>query len=133
MTKRLNAMKRIKRVREQLKRIEESKLARLSREEAELEAKRQSIIHSLNDDPHLHGLFVDDMAKRLRRVTENSHQLHQLKEVQSRQVMEQTRHFRQAENLVDTLTKDKERTDEKALLDSMIDRLAASRRGSSLP
>jgi hypothetical protein len=133
MTKRLNAMKRIQRVREQLKRIEESKLARLNREEADLEAKRQSILRSLNDDPSLHGLFVDDMAKRLRRVTERSLDLRQLKEVQTRHVMEQTRHFRQAENLVDALARDKARTDEKTLLDSMIDRLAVDRRGSSLP
>jgi hypothetical protein len=125
-------MKRIKRVREQLKRIEESKLARLNREEAELESKRQSILRSLNDDPSLHGLFVDDMAKRLRRVTEKSLDIRQLKEVQTRHVIEQTRHFRQAENLVDTLSRHKEHTDEKTLLDSMIDRLAV-RRGSSLP
>lgn len=126
-------MKRIMRVREQLKRIEETKLARLNREEAELEDKRRSIIHSLNDNPSLHGLFVEDMAKRLKRITQESHTIRQRKQAQSRQVMEQTRHFRQAENLVETLEKDKNRMDEKRLLDSMIERLSIARRGSSLP
>jgi hypothetical protein len=132
MSKRLDAMKRIQRVRHQLKRIEESKLGRLNREEAELEAKRQSIIHSLNDDPSLHGLFVDDMARRLRRVTEQSLDIRQLKEVQTRHVIEQTRHFRQAENLVENLAGNKKRAEEKALLDALTDRLGAPPR-SSLP
>jgi hypothetical protein len=127
MSKRLDAMKRIQRVREQLKRIEESKLGRLNREEADLKAKRQSIIHGLNDDPSLHGLFVDDQAKRLRRITEQSLDIRQLKEVQTRQVIEQTRHFRQAENLVENLVKLEERAGEKALLDALTDRLAARR------
>jgi len=126
-------MKRIMSVREQLKRIEEAKLGRLNREEAELEDKRRSIIHALNDDPSLHGIFIDDMAKRLKRVTLASHQVRDLKQVQSRHVMEQTRHYRQAENLVDALTKDQNRADEKTLLESMTERLSARKRGSSLP
>ena len=133
MKQRLTSMKRIMNVREQLKRIEETKLARLNREEAELEDKRRSIIHALNDDPSLQGLFIDDMAKRLKRVTVASQQVRHLKQVQSQHVMEQTRHYRQAEKLVDALTKDKNRVDEKTLLESMIERLSARKRGSSLP
>lgn len=102
---RLKTVRRVADLRQQMQRIEEIKLARLSAEAAELEAKRAVVIATLNDDTRLHGLFVDAMAARLRRVDERQSALQPLKAAQQRQVLTQARLAKYAATMLSTLTR----------------------------
>lgn len=129
--KRLKGMRRIADLHRQMKRMEELRLARLLREEADLEEKRVAIVTTLNEDSSLHGLFVDHMAARLKRITEKKGLLAPLKEQQVAAVMSETRQTRFAETMIGGLEAKVAATEEKRELESLIGAALARRHQTS--
>lgn len=130
--KRLDAMRRIADLRRQLKQIEELRLARVMREEADIDEKCVALIATLNDDTPLHGLFAGHMANRLKRLTERKTLLEPLKAHQIAAVMTEARHTRFAETVIDKLEAGVAVAEEKRQLESLIDGALARRRHASL-
>lgn len=131
--RRLQSVRRVADLREQMKRIEEIKLSRLLAEEAELETKREIVIATLNDDAHLHGLFVDAMAARLKRVDERQNALQPLKAAQQRQVLTQARLAKYAETMIGTLSRQVKTAEEKRDLERLTEQFLARQAHTSLP
>lgn len=131
--RRLEAVERIAALRQQMKRIEEIKLARLTAEEAALEETRAVVIATLNDDTRLHGLFVDAMAARLRRVDERQSALQPLKAAQRSQVLTQARLAKYAETMITRLARQVAATAEKRALEGLTEQFLARAAHASLP
>lgn len=131
--KRLRSIRRIADLRHQLKRIEEIKLAHLHAEEAELNAKREVLITALNDDDALHGLFVDDMAGRLKRINERQQALQPIKAFQTQRVLVQARHAKFAETMMDKVSKEVDAVQGKRELEGLIEQFLAQKPDASLP
>lgn len=130
--KRLDAMRRIADLRRQLKQIEELRLARVMREEADIDEKCTVLIATLNDDTPLHGLFAGHMAARLKRLTERKALLEPLKAQQIAAVMTEARHTRFAETVIGRLETGIEADEQKLLLESLVEGALARRRHASL-
>ncbi len=130
--KRLDAMRRIAELRRQLKQVEELRLARVMREEADIDEKCAALIANLNDDSPLHGLFAGHMAVRLRRLTERRALLEPLKAHQIAAVMTEARHARFAETMIDRLETSVASAEEKRQLEHLIEGTLARRRHASL-
>lgn len=130
--KRLDAMRRIAEIRRQLKQIEELRLARVMREEAEIDEKCVALIATLNDDTPLHGLFASHMAGRLKRLTERRALLEPLKAQQVAAVMTEARHTRFAETMIGRLEIGIAADEEKRQLESLVEGTLARRRHASL-
>jgi len=130
--KRLDTMRRIADLRRQLKQIEELRLARVMREEADIDEKCTALIATLNDDTPLHGLFAGHMAARLRRLTERKALLEPLKAQQIAAVMTEARNTRFAETVIDRLEAGVAAEDEKRQLESLVEGALARRRHASL-
>jgi hypothetical protein len=84
---------------QQLHRIEAWKLAELQRALAELEVSQAGLIGALNDDQALHGLFIDNMARRLRSLSEEAGRIASERDLQSRSLIEQAGRLRLVERL----------------------------------
>jgi hypothetical protein len=130
---RLKAVRRVAQLRDEMKRIEEIKLARLTAEEAELEEKRAIVIATLNDDTRLHGLFVDAMAARLKRVDERQSALQPLKAAQQRAVLNQARLAKYAETMTGRLARQVQAADDRRDLERLMEQVLARRGDASLP
>ncbi|MBS1180716.1 MAG: hypothetical protein H6Q99_596 [Proteobacteria bacterium] len=130
--KRLNAMRRIAQLRRQLKQVEELRLSRVMREEADIDEKCTALIATLNDDSPLHGLFAGHMATRLKRLTERRALLEPLKARQIAAVMTEARHARFAETMIDRLETGVAAAEEKLQLESLIEGALARHRHASL-
>lgn len=130
--KRLHAMRRIADLRRQLKQVEELRLARVMREESDIDEKCAALIATLNDDTPLHGLFAGHMATRLRRLTERKALLEPLKAQQLAAVMTEARHARFAETIIGRLEIGIAADEEKRQLESLIEGALARRRHASL-
>lgn len=130
--KRLDAMRRIADLRRQLKQVEELRLARVMREESDIDEKCAALIATLNDDTPLHGLFAGHMATRLRRLTERKALLEPLKVQQLAAVMTEARHTRFAETIIGRLEIGIAAEEEKRQLESLIEGALARRRHASL-
>ena len=130
--KRLYAMRRVAELRRQLKEVEELRLARVMREEADIDEKCAALIATLNDDTPLHGLFASHMAVRLRRLTERRTLLEPLKAQQIAAVMTEARHTRFAETVIGRLEIDIAADEEKRQLESLVEGALARHRHTSL-
>lgn len=130
--KRLDAMRRVADLRRQLKEVEELRLARVMREEADIDEKCTALIATLNDDTPLHGLFASHMAARLKRLTERRALLEPLKVHQIAAVMTEARHTRFAETVIGRLKIDIAADEEKRQLESLVEGALARRRHASL-
>jgi hypothetical protein len=118
--RRLKSAGRILVVQRQLQRMEERKLALVQQQEAAVDADRREILQSLNDKEVLHGLFVFAMAKRLRKLDEETARLEVEKSVVARRLMEQGRRRKRAETLFDTVSDSWRREeDRRELLDTI--------------
>lgn len=67
--KQVEKTRRILAAEQQLHRIEQWKLAEVERRLADLEAMQIELIGALNDTNALHGLFIDNTARRLGSIT----------------------------------------------------------------
>jgi len=89
-------------VQKQLHRVETRKLAELQRRMSDLEVSQVDLIGALNDDQALHGLFIDNMADRLRSLSEESGRLAGERDLQSRRLVEQSGRVRVTERMCAT-------------------------------
>ncbi len=108
-------------VMKQLHRIEEHRKIDLERQLTELENSTREVIHSLNTDDALHGLFVDTTARYLRSLARDAQQVAQAHEEQSRKLLEKAAKVRQAERLKETLEQNKRRAENESQLLEIIE------------
>src|SRR5688572_10413862 len=80
---------RILDVQRQLHRIEEWRLADLERALQELAATEQALIHALNEDDALQGLFIDATARRLASIAEEAARVGEEKAAQEQRLLEE--------------------------------------------
>jgi hypothetical protein len=105
-------------VMKQLHRVEEYRKIELERRLNELDNTQREVIHALNTDDALHGLFVDTTARFLRSVATEAQKVARAHEVQSQKLLENASKMKQAERLKETLDRDERRAEsETQLLD----------------
>jgi len=76
-------------VQKQLHQVEAWKMAELRRTLEELEASQAELIGALNDDDALHGLFLGNLASRLRSLSEKAARISDERELQSHKLIRQ--------------------------------------------
>lgn len=108
----------------QLHRIEEHRKIELERQLTELEDSTREVIHSLNTDDALHGLFVDTTARYLRSLARDAQQVARAHEAQSQKLLENATKVRQAERLKETLDENQRRAENEAQLLDIIEQHA---------
>lgn len=128
--RRVKSAERILAVQRQLQRLEERKLAEIQQQELAVNADRQDILQSLNDKEVLHGLFVFAMAKRLRKLDEETARLELEKSVVSRRLLEQGRRRKRAETLYESVSDAWRREEDRRELLSVIDQTASPAKAS---
>jgi hypothetical protein len=131
MKKRLQAVNRILTVQEQLRRLAEGKLAELERRETALQASRRDLVSALNEDPVLHGLFIEAMARRVRSISSDIAKVERAKEAQVKHLLETTGRMKRVERVAGALDRAYRTELEKKELAELIDELRPS--GASLP
>lgn len=67
---RLYKTRRLLAVQREMQRLEEVRVAGLSRQQAELAAEQEELVAALNADEALQGLFIGAMARRLKSLNE---------------------------------------------------------------
>jgi hypothetical protein len=118
MSERVERLRRVLAVQQQMQRIEEWKLAEIERRIAALDAAQREVIAALNQDSALHGLFVDATAKRLNALAKDARRAEAEKAQQVPRLTEQTARLRLAERLFATAEVDAQRQlDRTTLLD----------------
>jgi len=123
---------RIFTVQKQMHRLAEWQLIELQRQEEELHEQARQLVLSLDGDGPLHGLFVDQMAKRLQSVDVATGAVGKAKETQTAHVVSELRKLRHLECLQEETARDATRHREKTLLDEVIDS-AMVRRANAKP
>ena len=105
-------------VMKQLHRIEEYRKIELERRLDDLENSQREVIHALNTDDALHGLFVDTTARFLRSLATEAQKVARAHEAQSQKLLENASKVKQAERLKETLDRNERRVEsETELLD----------------
>jgi hypothetical protein len=132
MEKRAEKAHRLLSVLHQLQQIEERKKHALQRRYDELQRSQLEVIHALNRDDALHGLFVDNTARFLKNLAQEAQQVAEARDRQSKKILDRASKVKTAERLKDALdTAVARRSGEKELQDT-IERYTG-RRGASLP
>ena len=127
MKKRLESIERIADVQRQLRRLAEAKLGELERRQTALQASRQELVGALNGDTHLHGLFVEAMARRVRSISSDIAQVERVKQAQAKRLLEQTGKLKRVERVASSLDRQYQVALEKRDLAELIDRLKSSK------
>jgi hypothetical protein len=108
----------------QLHRIEEYRKIELEHRLNELEDSTREVIHALNTDDALHGLFVDTTARYLRSLARDAQKVARAHEAQSQKLLENATKVKQAERLKETLEQDKRRAENEMQLMEIIEQHA---------
>lgn len=131
MKKRLDGIRRIQAVQKKLRDLAEARLAELDRRASALTAARSELICALNEDQTLHGLFLDSMARRVRKLSTSIAHLETVREAQAKVLLEHNGKLKLAERMAGAVARDHKATIEKQDLAELIDRLKPAR--ASLP
>lgn len=99
MSKRAQKAHRVLAVQKQLHRVAAWKLAELRGRLQELEASQAELIGALNEDDALHGLFIANIARRIRSLAEESSRVAREREDQSRKLIGQASRVRLVERM----------------------------------
>lgn len=132
MKKRLDATKRILAIQAQVKRLAQWQMEDLNRQSRAAAAESDALIGAMNSDSIVQGLFVDVMAKRLRRVAEQMRALDDASEVQAARLRAETGREKHAAKIVASARQDHARDAENKSLADITD-AAEARRAASLP
>lgn len=120
MTQRAKRAERILSLRQQLKRIEDWRLAELQRRLADLDALQQDLVHALNEEHAVPDLFVAATARRLRRLSTEADEVDRERKQQALRVAERAGEVRRAEHLVETVRReDQRKADQQGLVDAV--------------
>lgn len=133
MADRLAKVQRIQSVQATMHRLAEWRLAELQRHERELAERQQEMIHALNGDQRLHGLFVSAMARRLKALAGEEERTRAAREAQADRVLDEAKRLKRTERLVDRVEIEHRREAEKHELQRLIEGLGARPRDASLP
>lgn len=124
--------RRIMETLQQLHRIEQWKMADLERRLADLEKMQVDLISALNDTNALHGLFIDNTARRLSSTAEEAERVARAKEAHALKLKEHAARVKMTERL--TLAHDQEAAREKEAKELMeVVEQAVGRKPASLP
>jgi hypothetical protein len=133
MGDRLDKLRRIKRLQGDLHRLAEWRLAQLAQRERGLAEQQQALITTLNDEDHLHGMFVASMARRLKSLAGETERVRAMLEAQSGRVLDEAKRLKRAELMAGRVESDDRREAEKRDLLHLIEALVARHRDASLP
>jgi len=131
MKKRAKKVERVLDVLKHIHRIEELKKVELQRKLVELERSQHEVIHALNTDDALHGLFVDTTAKFLRSLAKEAQHVAKAKDIQSQRILENASKLKHAERLSEKLERETRRVETETQLNEAIERV--TRPGNTSP
>jgi hypothetical protein len=104
--RRLKKIERILAVQERLHEIAEWRLARTTQEQSELKAREVALVSALNEDDALQGLFVDAMAKRLKKLAIEAERLEQRRAEEARILFEEGLRLKRTERMTGRLRRE---------------------------
>jgi len=130
MKRRLETVKRILAVHQQLQKRAEARLAELQRQEFGLVEQERELVQFLNGDLMPSGAFATSVSRRFRSLAARLALVRHAKEAQERQLLEQLRRLKRAERVADTLLRDNRVVEERKsladLIESAVGRSSAS-------
>lgn len=103
---RLKKIERILSVQEKLHRMAEWNLARTEREKSDLQKTEVEIVSALNEDAALQGLFVDAMAKRLKKLAVEAERVERRREEEARILREEGLRLKRTERMTGRLRRE---------------------------
>jgi len=121
---RLKKVRRIVEVQAELHRLAEWRLAHLGRQEDELREQQEELVRSLNADSALHGLFVANMARSLRRLAAETERVAGAREAQRRRVHDEAMRLKRTERVEKRLVRSEREAEEKRDLQAFLEGLA---------
>jgi hypothetical protein len=127
MKKRLQNLRRIVAVKERQKEAAGHRLVRLEAEQERTRADQEAVVGALNAEAPLHGLFVEVMARHLRRLAETLDGLERQVAAQEAALRRTTGELRQTEKLLGTVDRRYVRHLEEQRLADLIESTAARR------
>jgi hypothetical protein len=104
--RRLKKIERILAVQERLHEIAEWRLARTTQEQSELKASEVALVSALNEHDALQGLFVDAMAKRLKKLAIEAERLEQRRAEEARILFEEGLRLKRTERMTGRLRRE---------------------------
>ena len=132
MEKRQKRARRLLDVLSQMHRIEEHRKRELQRRYDELERSQREVIHALNTDDALYGLFIDNSARYLKSLALEAKRIANARDAQSRRVLERATRMKTAERLTHVLDERATRSSQQRELFDIIERYTG-KRSASLP
>ena len=117
---------------QQLHRIEQWKMAELERRLADLEKMQVDLISALNDTNALHGLFIDNTARRLSSTAEEAERVMREKEAHALKLKEHAARVKMTERLTQAHDQEAGREKEAKELMEVVEQ-AVGRKPASLP
>jgi hypothetical protein len=132
MEKRAQRARRLLNVLTKLHRIEEQKKFELQRRYDELERSQREVIHALNAEDALHGMFIDTTARLLRSLSTEAQRVGEARDAQSVRLRERAVKVKTAERLKKTLEKNTDQIRKESELRDIIERYVG-RSSASLP
>lgn len=132
MKQRLQSIRRVLAVQDQLRRMAEWKLADIERQLADVRQAQVDLDHFVDRAHPIGGLLLGVVTTQRRRLADRAAQLKEAKAKQAQRLLEASRSFKLAENLEGRVDEDDRRRREKAEIAELIDR-AVQPRGASLP
>jgi len=133
MQQRVRKAERIVDVQRQMHRIETWRLEELKRGLADMEAALAGIIEALNSEGALHGLFLEQTAKRLRLLAEQASRTGREIDAQATVVLDRGTKLKTAERHSDGVADAYEKDQDRKELQDVIERAVAAARDASLP
>lgn len=130
--RRLRKIERILSVQEKLHDIAEWRLARTEQERAELRATEVAIVGALNEDQALQGLFIDAMAKRLKKLAIEAERIERRREEEARILFEEGLRLKRTERMTGRLRRQYREGVGKRVFADLIDTLVRNE-DASLP
>jgi hypothetical protein len=121
MKKRLQAVKRMLVVQQQLRKKAEARLAELQRQEFSLMEQERELVQFLNGDLMPSGAFAASVSRRFRSLAARIALVHHAKEAQKRQLLEQLQRLKRAERVADRLSRDNRVVEERKSLADLIE------------
>jgi len=132
MQRRAAKSRRILKAQQQLHRIEQWKMAELQRRLADLTSAQLELIDALNDSNALHGLFIDNTARRLSSLAEEAERVTRDRNDQSLRMREHAVRVRISSKLAQSIAQDLDREIERKELLDIIEQFLVRER-TSLP
>ncbi|MDX2202966.1 MAG: hypothetical protein NW223_09455 [Hyphomicrobiaceae bacterium] len=122
---RVDRIRRILKVQQQLHRAEEWRLSEIEQRIASLEADQRDLIAALNAENGLEGLFLDATVRRVKSLAESARVAEGERAEQAGRVLETGSRLKAAERLLQRAEAHARREEEAADLREIMDRLAS--------